>query len=276
MNQRGFLTAHKGAGSQTQLYMEAEAAAENVLAQKSQLPRLIDGNFQALYGDGIFSTDINIPGIGSNRISGNGHRFQYGMRIAFQDGSIHERTRIAFIGIADDIFVAWRLICRKLPFHPGRKSATASAPQAGSLDLIDDLLRRHFRQRLAQRLIAITSDVLADFLRIDHPAIVQSDALLLSVETNLTHVEDFFLRHLIDIGQFQPLNRTAFQKVFGNNFFRILRFDMAIEDLFRVNRHDRSFLAQTETAGFDDLDFFTQAVALQRFFQAGGDVRRVG
>ena len=38
-------------------------------------------------------------------IGGNQHAFEHAVRIAFEHAAIHERAGIAFVGIADDIFL---------------------------------------------------------------------------------------------------------------------------------------------------------------------------
>ena len=63
--------------------------------------------------------------------------------------------------------------------------SSAAAAKPGSLQLLEHLLRGQFEQRLLERHVPVARDVLVDALGVDHPAVSQGDAHLLSVERNL-------------------------------------------------------------------------------------------
>jgi hypothetical protein len=77
-----------------------------------------------------------------------------------------------------------RLPARR-PLDAGWEPAAAAAPQAGQLDLLDDLLRGHLAERLGQRRVPVPGDVVADPLGIDQPAVPQDHQLLLGEEGDL-------------------------------------------------------------------------------------------
>ena len=60
MHQRGFFAADESAGAQTDVDIKVEAGAENVLAQQAVFASLIDGDLQALHGDGVLGADVDI------------------------------------------------------------------------------------------------------------------------------------------------------------------------------------------------------------------------
>lgn len=71
-HQGSFLAAHKGAGAQTQLHIEIEAGAQDILAQQTHFPGLVNGVLETLYRNGILSTDIDKAWFGADGIGGNG------------------------------------------------------------------------------------------------------------------------------------------------------------------------------------------------------------
>jgi len=64
------------------------------------------------------------------------------VRIAFQNRAIHIRTRVPFIGVADNQFGIPGHVSRQFPLVSCRKTGTAAAPQAGILDLLNDFTPR--------------------------------------------------------------------------------------------------------------------------------------
>ena len=114
-------------------------------------------------------------------------------------------------------------------------------------------------QRFGQRLITIAGDVFADILWIQLTAVLQSDALLLGIKTNLIDIKDFFLSKFINIIHFQTFYRLTPDKMLLDDLRDIFRFDMTIENFIRINRHNRAFLTKAETAGFNHADLLIQS-----------------
>ena len=59
------------------------------------------------------------------------------MGIALEQPAVHVRTRVSFVGVADDVTFLARGASALLPFARGRIAAAAPSPQTGSLDLVD-------------------------------------------------------------------------------------------------------------------------------------------
>ena len=181
-HERGLFAADERAGAQTDLHVEGEIRPEDIVPQKSVFTRRLDGLLQALHRNRIFRADIDVALIGPDRVCGDRHRLDQAVRIALQYRAVHKRARIAFVRVAGDkLFVADRTL-GEIPFHPGGESAAPSAAQPGGLDRIDDVVRRHFKQHLAQRLIAVERYVFFDALGIDPAAVAEGDPVLFFVK----------------------------------------------------------------------------------------------
>ena len=62
--------------------------------------------------------------------AGNGHAFDQNERIAFHDHAVGERAAVAFVGIADDVFLFGLGLRHGAPFDAGQETGAAAAAQA--------------------------------------------------------------------------------------------------------------------------------------------------
>ena len=92
---------------------------------------------------------------------------------------------VALVGVADDVLRRRLLMAVSLPLEAGRETRAAAAAQAGLLDLVDHLLRRHLGEHLRQRLVAAQGQVVVDVLRVDDAAVAQRDPHLLAEEVRV-------------------------------------------------------------------------------------------
>ena len=65
----------------------------------------LDGDLHRLDGIGIFGADIDVAVGGADRDAGNGHALDQHEGIAFHDHAVGEGAGIAFVGVADDVFL---------------------------------------------------------------------------------------------------------------------------------------------------------------------------
>ena len=87
-----------------------KSAAQDVVAQQAVGLGLGDGRLQPLDGQRILGADVDVGLRGADAVGGDGHAFDQPVRIALDDGPVHERPGIAFVGVADQVFlVAGRL-----------------------------------------------------------------------------------------------------------------------------------------------------------------------
>ena len=104
-HQRGFLAADERAGADAQVDVEIERRFEDAAAQQAELLGLLDGGLQPADGQRIFGADIDEALVGADRIGGDGHAFEHAVRIALEHAAVHERAGVAFVGVADDVFL---------------------------------------------------------------------------------------------------------------------------------------------------------------------------
>ena len=268
-HQRRLLPAYKRAGTETEPDVKFEAGSENVIPQKAQFPGLADGNLQTLHRNWVLRTYIDVPLCRADGVAGNGHGFQNRMGIAFQNGTVHERARVAFVRVAADILLIRLVGSRELPLQSCGESRAAASPQAAVRDELDNLLRGHLGEHLAQRLIAAYPYVFFDVLRADLPAVAQSHPVLLLIEIGLLQRQDVFGLGGLLIQK--PLHHIAVFEMLGNDLRDILFFYHGIKRAFRMYDHDRPQGAQAEASGLYDLYILLQAVGLDFLFQLFND-----
>ena len=104
--------------------------------------------------------DVVVAHGDAHRVRADGHAFDQRMRVVADDVAVLERARLAFVGIADEVFLARELARHEAPLQAGRETGAAAAAQAGGLQVGDDLLGRDLLfQDAAQRRIAAALDV---------------------------------------------------------------------------------------------------------------------
>src|SRR3989442_904191 len=115
---------------------------QHVLAHESVRARLL-GRFPH-GGDLLHVLVIHIDEglLGLDGIGGDQRSFQQLVRIGLQQVPILERPRFMLTGVADKVVFRNPVVEDLLPFDPGGEPRSAAAPQAGPLDLRDDLVPR--------------------------------------------------------------------------------------------------------------------------------------
>src|SRR5207237_10761459 len=101
-----FLAADVRAGAPAQVYVEAQTAAQDIVAEQPGGAGRINGVGQPLGGQRILAPHIDVTVLRTNRERGDGHAFDDGKRIAFHDGAVLECARFRFVSIADDVVSA--------------------------------------------------------------------------------------------------------------------------------------------------------------------------
>ena len=241
------------------MQIEIETGTEDVLAQQTVLSGLIDRDLQARHGDRILRTDIDVALGRADGVARDGHRLDDAVRVAFQHGAVHERTGIALVRVADDVFLRCLVRGAQRPLAAGGEPAAAAPAQAGIGDLLDDVLGRHLGQHLAEGGIAVHRDVFLDALGIDHAAVAQHHAVLRFVECGIIK-GNVALHRLVGAGVVihQPLHDAALEQMLVHDLVDVLRLDAAVERAVRMHDDHGAERAQTEAAGLDDLDLVLQ------------------
>ena len=128
-HQGRFLAADEGAGALVDLQIKVKAGPEDVLSQEAVLSGLVDGDVQAVDGQRILGAAVDVTLMGSDRPGGDDHAFQNGVRVRLQDAAVHKGARVAFVGVAQDVFNVAGGSGGKLPFHTGRETSAAAAAE---------------------------------------------------------------------------------------------------------------------------------------------------
>ena len=168
-----------------QIHAEAEARAADIGTQQTHPLRLPNGIAQALDGQRILRPHIDVAFRRADGVSRDQHAFEHAVRIALQHAAIHERARIAFVGIADDVLLRADRLRYRAPLQARGISRAAAAAQAALGHLVDDFARSHLGQRLDQRGVAVGRHVVFDALGIDDARVLQHDLFLPLEERNI-------------------------------------------------------------------------------------------
>ena len=260
VDEGGLFAADERAGAVADFDVEVEPRAENVLAEQAVFAGLGDGNLEPLDGERVFGADVDEAVVGVDAPAADHHGFDDRIRVAFHDGTVHERARIAFVRIADDVFVGGVELAGDFPLQSGREAGAAAAAQAAGLD-VGEHLGAVALQAVGQGLVAVAGDVLQDVLRIDETAVAERDAHLLAVEIHVLGVTDVGAggRVLVE----QALDLLALDDVRRDDLFHVIRTDGGVEGVVRHNFDNGAFLAEAEAAGNEDVDLVGDPAFLQ-------------
>ena len=224
------------------------------------ISRLVDRQLQTVHRERVFRADVDEAVLGADRVRADRHRLDDRARIAFHDGAVHERTRVAFIGVADDVLLVGLDARRDLPLETGGEARTAAAADAGVQDFLNDFGRCHLREGLRKTLVARVRDVVLDGLGVDQAAVAERDTLLLRVERHLRVVVDLRLERGLHIEE--ALDDLVADDVLLDNLLRVLGRHLHVEHVVGHHLDDRALGAEAEAARLDDLDVGLEAGGL--------------
>jgi hypothetical protein len=183
------------------------------------------------------------------------------MGIAFNGGTIHVCAGITFVGVTDDVFDVPLGLTGKIPLEPCGETGSPAAAEPGSLYLFDDLFLFPGEKHLFKTRITFPGDVFINIFRIDHTAVAEHDPELLLIELDVLDGGSlvfgiFFL--VEEPGDFPP-----FDDLFGDDLMGVFGFYSHIEGFFRKYLDDGALLAETEAAGFYDLNLLLDILLLR-------------
>src|SRR5260370_4489619 len=115
----------------------------------------------------ILRAQIDIATRCADRERGNSHSFDKDEGLACTDHAIGKRTRIALVGVADEIFRGCWRVGRGLPLDAGGEARAAAAAEAGFGDLGDDIFGAHL-ECVAEAAIAAMRYEVVERNGIDH------------------------------------------------------------------------------------------------------------
>mmetsp|Transcript_33923 Transcript_33923/g.55363 ORF Transcript_33923/g.55363 Transcript_33923/m.55363 type:complete len:254 (-) Transcript_33923:192-953(-) len=149
------------------MQLEAERAAHDLVAQIPGGTGFFQGRFKAFVDLEDLAVDVVVADRDAHRVGGDGHAFDDLVRVVHQDLTVLAGTGLAFVGVADEVFLARELAGHEAPLQAGRETGAAAAAQRGGLDLGDDLVGRQtfaavLAEDLAQGRIAAAGLVVLD------------------------------------------------------------------------------------------------------------------
>jgi len=260
----GLLAADKRAGAETQLDVEGEAGAEYIVAEETVLTGLLDGDLESVDGDWVLGADIDVALVCADGVTGDRHGLEDHVGVALKDAAVHERARVALVGVAADVLYR-RRSGRELPLEAGREAGAAASAEAGLRDDIDDLFRRHLCEDAAEGLVTVDGYVLVDVFGVYDAAVAKRDAGLLFIEFRLGEVRDDFRRVLLGVEK--TLHDPALDYMLGNYLADIVRGDARVHRALGVHDDYRPKLAEAEAARLDHLDLVGHALGLELGFK---------
>ena len=191
------------------------------------------------------------------------------MRVALQEGTIHERPRVALVGIADQIARLSRTALADLPLEAGGKAGTASAPQPAALDIFDDLVGIHAGQCLGSGLVHAALDRSLDSLRVDPAHIAQHLLGLMGIERDIPQ-----MRHVRIASVAEPPDDLAAHHGLGEHIRYVFDPVTPVDDVVGLDHGHRSHRAQTVATRLYHLDLVLQAGCIDFRPKCGFDFSR--
>ena len=245
------LAADERACAAVDVHMEAEAAAEDVVAQQAELLGLLDGDGEPVHGHGVLGADIDVALGGAGGHARDDHALDDLVRVALHAGAVHEGAGVALVAVADDVLDGLFRMCRDLrPLAPGREARAAAAAQTGIAHGLDDLVRLHLEQGLGQRAVAADGQVLLDGFRVDMAAVLEHAAGLLFVKRDVL----LALIQLAVLVVAQALDELAAEDGLLDDLLHVADLTLRVQPALRLDAHQRAHLAKAVAAGLFQAD----------------------
>ncbi len=270
----GLLTADESACTEAKTDIELEAGSEDVVTQEAVLSCLLDGDLKTLNGDRVLGTNVNVTLRGTDGVTCDSHGLKNYMRVALENGTIHECTRVALVGVTAHILLISLVSLCEHPLTTGRETCATAAAETGVKKDLDDIIRSLLGQHLCKSLVTARSDVLVNVLGIDDTAVAQRHTILLLIEIRLVHRDDAVRgnRLLIEILGYD----VTVYKVLGNDLRNVLDRHISVESSLRINDNDRAESAEAMAAGAYDAYVVLESVLLDLVVKCDDDVFAVG
>ena len=269
----GFFAADEGTGAKTDMGTEAEIGTEDVITEQTNFLHIFDGTLQTRDRDGVFGTDVEVAFGSAERVAGDHHTFDDFEGVAFEDRTVHERAGVAFVTVADDVFLIGLDVGRELPFTAGGEATAATAADARGEDFVDDFLRGHLGDGPLQAFEAIVAEGFFEEVRIDERAAVESDTDLLLVEVDIVLFSDFLVGLRVNVEE--VLADFSADDVLLDDLFDIGDLNGAIEGIFGEDFDEGALGAEAEATDVVDGDFVFETVGLEFLLDLGLDIDRV-
>jgi hypothetical protein len=143
------------------VHVELEAGAEDAVPEDALLVGLADGVLQDGGSLGVLAADIDVAGLGVDRVAADGAPFDELVRVELHQQAVLERARLGLVRVADQILGLVFPLGDEAPLQAGGEAGAAAPAQARLLHLVDDRVGLHL-EGLFQALVAAVLAVAAD------------------------------------------------------------------------------------------------------------------
>ena len=252
---------------------EAEAGAEDVVAEQTEFLRLLDREFQTGDGDRVLRTDVEVTVLRADGVAGDHHTFDDGQGVRLKDRTVHERAGVALVAVADDVLGPLGLRVGELPFTPGRETAAAATAESGFQDLVDDRLAIH-RESPCKSLERALAERFLDLLGVEAAAAVKGDVDLLLIVGDVVLLDDLLPRFLVHVEQ--TVDDLAADQVGFHDLLDVLNADGAVGGLLGIDLDERTLRAVTEAGDAVDRHLIPELLLFDHLLELFDDLARVG
>ena len=145
--QGGLFAADVSARAPVQDDVDLVTLAEHVLAEVSRLTGLLDGGLQRLVLRQVLAADIDEGEVGPDRVAGDQDALEHLVRAFFDQITILEATRLALVGVADEV-ARIDALGQEAPLVSGREAGAPPAAEPALLDQLHELVGLHLERFL--------------------------------------------------------------------------------------------------------------------------------
>jgi hypothetical protein len=139
------------------IYFTVETGAENVISQKAVLPGFLNCLLQDVYYPCILTSYINVCSVGTKCVRRNDEPFNKQMWKKLHQVAVFERSGLRLVGITNQVTGNTLRLCKKAPFHPGRKSRAAATAKTALFHFLHYVGRRHLEGLFYRRITAVAA-----------------------------------------------------------------------------------------------------------------------
>ena len=176
--QRRFLAANVRARADPRLEIKSLSASRDIFSKVTLIVCDGDRALELPECVGIFGAEIDVTARRADGESGNRHAFNQNERIALHDHAIGIRAAVAFISVANDIFLVGRRVQNRFPLDARRETGAAAPSETRVGYFFDDRLGSESK-RAFETAIAAVADVIGKRQGIGDAAAREGEAFLL-------------------------------------------------------------------------------------------------
>ena len=168
-HQRRLLAADKRARAFDDFEFEVHPGPHDVFPEITAFLTLSDGVENSLGGERILGTDVEESFVRADHVGGDDHALDHAKRERLEDHAVHERPRVAFVAVADDVLGLVLFRAGESPLQPGWETGPAASAQSAIEHFLNDALGIVALETLFHRHKTVVLDVVVDAAWIEHP-----------------------------------------------------------------------------------------------------------